>query len=85
MQTAGGRNGKRAAPSDDSGTVSEPASDPLTPAFLLQLIKLLKRKETLLERAKLHNDAMKVGARAPGACSPILSSILYLHRRSPCC
>ena len=37
-------------------------SDPLTPAFLLQLIKLLKRKESLLERAKQHNDHMKVSA-----------------------
>jgi hypothetical protein len=40
----------------------ESESDPLTPAFLLQLIKLLKRKESLLERAKQHNDHMKVNA-----------------------
>lgn len=41
---------------------SEP--DPLTPAFLLQLIKLLKKKESLLERAKQHNDHMKVIERS---------------------
>jgi len=34
--------------------------DPLTPAFLLQLIKLLRRKETLLKKAKQHNDTMHV-------------------------
>ncbi len=36
--------------------------DPLTPAFLLQLIKLLRRKQTLLDKAKQHNDAMTVSA-----------------------
>ena len=40
-------------------------SDPLTPAFLLQLLKLLKRKEALLDRAKLQNDAMSDLRRRP--------------------
>eukprot|EP00802_Teleaulax_amphioxeia_P020089 Tamp_20357.p1 GENE.Tamp_20357~~Tamp_20357.p1 ORF type:complete len:347 (+),score=96.44 Tamp_20357:29-1042(+) len=40
------------------GAPAAAGSDPLTPAFLLQLIKLLRRKQTLLDKAKQHNDAM---------------------------
>ena len=36
-----------------------PESDPLQPAFLLQLIKLLRRKETLLKSAKQYNNSMR--------------------------
>ena len=58
----------------DNGKDSEP--DPLTPAFLLQLIKLLKKKESLLERAKQHNDSMKVLERSGSLmlCPILISS-----------
>ena len=45
------------------GAAAAAGLDPLTPAFLLQLIKLLRRKQTLLDKAKQHNDAMTVSAK----------------------
>ncbi len=49
------KNGMMVLPQTDVA----PESDPLQPAFLLQLIKLLRRKETLLKSAKQYNNSMR--------------------------
>jgi hypothetical protein len=39
-------------------TATLPSPGPMTPAFLLQLVKLLRRKETLLNKVTRHAPAL---------------------------
>ena len=79
-------------PQEANGTAQDgapaAAGDPLTPAFLLQLIKLLRRKQTLLDKAKQHNDAMTASARARAsrgaACDASASHMGAAARISRC-
>jgi hypothetical protein len=56
---ANGEKGANGTAASFHGDAAGQESGPLTPAFLLQLLKLLRRKEMLLNRAKQHNDDMQ--------------------------